>query len=496
MKPTLRLGVILLLASSVVIAGAVALGPPILIVATVAGVAGVASLAVAVRRPTLGLYIFIGGISVYYFIQAILKYRFGFSDLTVSILSRWQILFLLAVACGAIVARRSSRAARENYVLADAYTATKQSSINVVDLLMVAFACVVLIYVPTAPSALAAAYSVSNLLQFQVAYLTGRIALTSGRNALPALIGVSAVLAAFGAAQPLLLGGAAFYQTITNAVPFSYLQETGAGLPRAASLLGSPGYFGSYLMIAIPFALAELMVASTRGFRLMITAAASTAILVGLLASFHRSSWIGSLVGCTFVAAIALTQTRRSAVVVCIAAVLVVVVGQTIGIARALDTVINLSDFSSASHLDHSQSYVGEVLSHPFGLGLGAAGNVAAYLGNSNPDAPGLEGGYSQVALQVGWLGLILFVLLHVAAVVAILRRPHRRRLSTLQLGAAGALVAVLIFNLALPFQAFNPALMILWLLVGGAVTTAHQPATVGELRQPARAGRPWFLPN
>ncbi len=421
--------------------------------------AALAVFLIATKQPTFALGLFVVTISVYYYLETILQYRFGLSAGTLSLLSRWQLLILFAVVA------TTFRASKREVIL------------NPLDLLLVLFLLLTLLYVPTAPTPVAAAYALSNLLQFEAAYLAGRVAFRHVRRVAPFVLLLAIPLAIFGLLQPVLLG-AQFYQSTASYVPPTYFQNAGSDLPRAMSLLGSPGYFGSFLMVVVSLAFARVLYASNKsasgGFAL---AAISLVLSAGaLIATFHRSSWLGAAGACATVAFLSARRPQRLLLFAPLLVILLWIGSGTFGIIRVLQSALSQQDFSVGSHVDRAQEYVQLVLNSPLGTGLGNAGNAALFLGN--PDAAGVEGGYSQVALQLGWLGLVVFVAIHAVAIILLLRNRFVSgddAYRWVQIGAAGAIAGVALFNLFLPFQSFNPALMVLWLLVGCAVSSQRQ---------------------
>jgi len=349
---------------------------------------------------------------------------------------------------------------------------------------MVSYLLLVFLYTPTAPSLAAAIYGLSNLTQFEVAYWAGRLLTDAGSHVAPLLLRIALPLACFGILQPWLLG-VGFYQATAHFVPDTYFQETGSGLPRAMSLLGSPGYFGSFLMLVVPLALARLLQGGRvpRVWNLTLIVYA-----VALVASFHRSSWLGTAVACSLV--VVLYARRASRVVVALASfgVVALISTQILAVGPVIQNVLSLQDFSTASHLQRAAEYVQLALDNPFGLGLGAGGNAAAFLGNA--DAPGLEGGYSQVVLQVGWLGLLCFALVQLFAITQLIRGTTvlTGQDKWVAAGTAGVLAGAIVFNLILPFQSFNPALMLLWLIVGVTISKA---SAVGDRLVDSRTPKP-----
>ncbi|HEV3232549.1 MAG TPA: O-antigen ligase family protein [Candidatus Dormibacteraeota bacterium] len=415
-------------------------------------------------QPGRALKLFFVVISIFYYLETIMGYKIGLSISTISLLSRWQIVLLVAVAIRSIQMRGGLRL--EGRAL---------------DLLMLAFAVWTLLYTPLAPSFLAGVYGANALLQFQVAYWTGRVAFAGVLKSTDFLFQTGAVLAVFGVLQPVLLGPN-FYIVTANHLPDTYLQTTGSGLPRAASLLGSEGYFGSFLMILLPLALARMIQGGDtldnsswqrRGRIFTILAMGA-----GLIASFHRSSWAGAGIACMVVVLFSRKRLGTLVLTVAVVGAGLIVADQFFHYTDVYNQVASQQDFSANNHLDRAQEYITLAFQHPLGLGLGAAGNTVAFLGNS--DAPGIEGGYSQVVLQLGVVGLVLFIAFHVVATVSLLARARLARDRPgewILVGAAAGVLGAIFFNLFLPFETFNPALMILWLFVGAATSWATVPA-------------------
>jgi O-antigen/teichoic acid export membrane protein len=230
----------------------------------------------------------------------------------------------------------------------------------------------------------------------------------------------------------------------------------GLNVDRSSAFMALPQEFGAYLMLAIALTVSWLV--ATRRARLFVP----LIIMVGgLLVTFQRSSWIGTVVALLVFLWLAI-QTRRwrhpllvVGLVGAVLAVVAVIVVARIDVAQMLSATLTLNDPSAHAHytelFNDGPRLIG---ANPFGLGTGMSGvrteSFTANLGQFYN-----ETFYWTVAAQWGIPGLLLVV----AFLVALVARARRLALDpragelTRRLGAAvaatttGMLVASVTFN-------------------------------------------------
>jgi hypothetical protein len=113
---------------------------------------------------------------------------------------------------------------------------------------------------------------------------------------------------------------------------------------------------------------------------------------------------------------------------------------------------------SAASHLRNLRDGIETVLRHPQGYGLGNAGVTASRTGLA-PTAG--ESTYTELGVEAGLLGAVLFLAWNVALVLRLRRRAA---------GLAAVLVAVLVLGLQTDVIGVHWLAFVVWLLAGAAV--------------------------
>lgn len=337
------------------------------------------------------------------------------------------------------------------------------------------------------------------------------------RRAFGLMLGAAAVTALAGIAEEYLVsldrwrssGGVEFFTDQLDTtyhgpagLPDNFVLNTTEGVYRRLvsfflSPLGSAYMFVAVLCIAAAGALGSL--------RRPPVAAAVAAVSAGLLFSFTRSALL-ALAGGLLVLAFAL---RRPGPVAAAAAVLAVSVGfaalfpqiapearfypedQTYLEEQArragptaegspLDTTVRLADPSSRAHLNALEEGARRLASHPHGYGVGNSGYAAARFG-----APlqATESTYLELGVDVGVVGLALWLAFSAAVFVGLFRRARedpdafRRRVAA---GVFAALAALSAIGLLSPVWGFPWTAIVVWWLAGSVLS--------GEPAEPVHA--------
>jgi len=160
-----------------------------------------------------------------------------------------------------------------------------------------------------------------------------------------------------------------------------------------------------------------------------------------------------------------------------------------------------LRTLTSASSLgERSAGWTGvinDVLSHPLGQGLGSSGSAADRIARSanSVAAPRYQPDnyYVKMALELGPVGLWLFVLLLISGLVAASRasRLLTGRDAALALGVSAAMVAVAGASTVATYLEIFPLDVYFWLLLGvvGCAVTQHVSDSTRSRSAPAAAG-------
>lgn len=448
------------------------------------------------RRPVVALAIFVVGLAFHNAVAAAL-YAGGVRGGPLTVIQAWKEI-LLAVAL-ARVARDAVRARRLPF------------RPGLVDALALGFALVVVVYavLPQGPlngnaTHKAIAYALRHDLAPVAAYVLGR-SVVLGRDELRRvgwlLLGTAAAVGAVGLVgdYAVSLNGwrdahvAAYFDRQLGfdyhgprGLPENFVYNTGNEhrlLRRLVSVFLSPIGASAMLVVA-------LVAAAAGGpFRRRPRLAVALALLAaaGLLFTFARASF-AVLAGALVV--LALLERRRAplvaAVVTVVAAALFATVFTSIAPrdhwtkaelvqqranARkhpgASGGVVNPGEPSLHSHLANLRAGIRTVVHHPQGFGLGNAGQTASRTGT--PPRAG-ESTYTELGVETGLLGGLLFVAWSVALLVAAARTAIGTR--AWWLGAAAASFAA-VLALAVQTDVLGEPWLAycVWWLAGAAVS-------------------------
>jgi hypothetical protein len=297
----------------------------------------------------------------------------------------------------------------------------------------------------------------------------------------------------------------------TGDLPENFVYNTGSEdhfLRRLVSVFLSPLGTGFMLVVALVVAAAGAPLARRRG----VLAALVAVIAAGLLFTFSRSSLL-ALAGALCVLALA---RRRAWPLGAAAATLVIAVA----FAQAFPSLAPTGDWTQAdlvrqrahaarvggveggpistdepsieSHLTSLREGLETVARHPQGYGLGNAGTVASRTGV--PLRAG-ESNYTELGVETGLLGMLLFVAWNLALLLLLIRRARLRARSPIGWAAAAA-AASLAAVLALAVQTDTLGVpwiaVCVWWLAGALApgeSSGVQPAVA--LRPPAARPRP-----
>jgi len=213
------------------------------------------------------------------------------------------------------------------------------------------------------------------------------------------------------------------YNGVTTINPVSTVDDN-ASMRRAFSTLNDANEFGAYLIIPIMLGIEKLM----RTKKWYYVAGVATMIL-GLYLSHSRAAILGLVVSSVIFAApyISRRLSRQRAVLVGVGLVSIIAV---ILIAATMYPPVRLAVFHSSpkdgsliqgstfDHYNATKDGIKDVINHPFGRGVGEAG-PASFYHTADGKSRIAENYYIQIAQEVGFIGLILFI----ATVVAGLRQ-------------------------------------------------------------------------
>jgi O-antigen ligase len=233
---------------------------------------------------------------------------------------------------------------------------------------------------------------------------------------------------------------------------------------RAFSTLGGPNQLGAYLIIPLVFCLAYAI--KNKKWYIGIL---SIPIYTGILLSYSRSAWIGSVLAGIVCVVIMLNKKQR--IIFLSISVLIMLVGSLVlynlaSSNQKLQNVLlhgryfeNQIQGSDSQRLDALATATAKLQQEPFGHGLGSAG-PASYQSSSPVIS---ENWYLQIAYEIGVIGLMLYI----AAFTGLLGefiRDHKNPLATALFSATAG---ILVINLFLHAWADSTLVLIMFSLYG-----------------------------
>jgi len=246
--------------------------------------------------------------------------------------------------------------------------------------------------------------------------------------------------------------------TILPFLPISGSSE----FTRILATLGGPNQLGQYLII--PITVASWLAVSQRKYWLLILL---VPMLISLFFSFSRSAWLGVAAS---MAVLLLAQIGWKKFAITILSLAIIGTGLVFSLAKSTNNqTFNLlvhhgSNEQSTSNVERStaiQTAVTEIRQHPFGIGPGRAGPASFQLRRTTGFIT--ENYYLQLALEIGLIGLGLFLVILVLVGLKLWAGPK------LGLGVplAASLVGISVVNLFLHGWADSTSALVWWGTVG-----------------------------
>ena len=245
---------------------------------------------------------------------------------------------------------------------------------------------------------------------------------------------------------------------------------------RINSTLRGPNPLGAYAVMALALAVAYLVKNRLRCNKkaLIVLAVAIVGSLIALWFSYSRSALIAAILSLVIVLIFGVFRklSKKSLVIIGGFAVLIVGIGGLLflnnnylvsNIILHEDPSGDVSINSNEGHINSLVDGVKLLLSQPFGAGVGSTGSASLY-GNS-PII--IENQYLFVGHEVGWLGLIVFLIIF----GLIMSRLRRLRKNWLALGVFASGLGLAVIGLLLPVWADDTVAIIWWGLAAIAIS-------------------------
>jgi len=293
------------------------------------------------------------------------------------------------------------------------------------------------------------------------------------RDALVSILMLMGLVTAVVGLWQQLVGGA----YLVN-LGYSYNDQvrTAGGILRSFSTFDAPFAFGLYVMTSLLVG-GAVALAEPRRLRNALFLCATPVLLAGMGVSIVRASYLGLAVGLLW---LAVHRFHKLLAIFAVAAV-------TAPVVLLLASSTALAPLFSSTSLDQRgsgwSSILSDVLNHPLGSGLGASGSAAARIakaaGRSASTTYQPDNYYVKIALELGPVGLWLFILTLVCVIVSTLRAARflRERDAALALGVSASAVAAAAASLVSTYFEIFPLDVYFWLLLGVVGCSVSQRA-------------------
>jgi hypothetical protein len=243
------------------------------------------------------------------------------------------------------------------------------------------------------------------------------------------VIVIATAIALFGIAQTLILPSDFMthfgYNGVTTISPVSTVDDN-INVRRAFSTLNDANELGAYLIIPIMLGLERLMRTKKRQYFVC-----TLIMVVGLCLSYSRAALIGLVVaGVIFCVPYLCSRLNRRTFI--LGGVGIISVLATVLLVATMYPPARLAIFHSSpkdnslvqgSTFDHyvaTKDGIKDAVEYPFGRGVGEAG-PASFYNTSDGKSRIAENYYVQIAQEVGFVGLVLFILSIVAGLKQVL---------------------------------------------------------------------------
>jgi hypothetical protein len=239
---------------------------------------------------------------------------------------------------------------------------------------------------------------------------------------------------------------------------------------RVFSTLRGANPLGAYLVLAVSV-LAVVWKKQLRTWRTGLLVAA----LITLYLTFSRSAWIGMVLSLAVIVWCSVKSEKLKKIGLLVAAGSVILVGLVGFLARDNTTVQNvlfhtnekstITTSSNEGHASALKSGLKDIAHEPLGGGVGSAGPASVY-GHKTRIA---ENYFIQTGQEVGWLGMLLFLLINVFLALGL----WARRQDPLALGLFAALIGLTFINLLSHAWTDDTLAYLFWGLAGVALARA-----------------------
>lgn len=289
----------------------------------------------------------------------------------------------------------------------------------------------------------------------------------------------AAVVVIFGLMQVLILPHDFLkhfgYDVNLTIPPFETINSNSHYI-RIMSTLRGANPLGAYLVIPISV-LSVLILRGRRDWKKYLLLGGS---LLTLFFSFSRSAWLGALISIAVILLISVRRLFKPQKFLYISGIiLAMIIGFGFGLRHnlAVENVIlhtqtnsTVKATSNEGHISALKSGLTDIVHQPLGRGPGSAGPASVY--NSHPSRIA-ENYYIQIGQELGWIGLITFLLINFYLGYML----WLRRGDTLALSLFASLIGLSLINMLSHAWADDTLAYIWWGLAGVAIASSKGQA-------------------
>jgi putative inorganic carbon (HCO3(-)) transporter len=280
------------------------------------------------------------------------------------------------------------------------------------------------------------------------------------------------------------------------------------GYVRVFSTVGDASTYG-FLMIMSSLMMISLAL-TAKPLQQLVLALGTLPMLYGMVCSYSR----GPIVALAFGVGVMVLASRNwrlgvgVGAIAAIGIVLLMASGSTDKLERMSTATNPMEDASFMVRVGYITQYVPEIAKRPFGFGINTSGGNSSKV-DGQQSARGTVIGvptdcyYFKVALEMGWVGLIIFVWLHGLAIIETYRiynRTHDPYLKAVALGLFGVLCCLFAGSFSNDLHAQKPISEFFWIALGLVMLIGQRQAQASRLvprlmlaqgRPMAASGRP-----
>jgi cell division protein FtsW (lipid II flippase) len=247
------------------------------------------------------------------------------------------------------------------------------------------------------------------------------------------------------------------------------------GYVRVFSTVGDAATFG-FLMIMSSLIMISLAM-TARPLQALLLMIGTLPMLYGCVVSYSR----GPVLALAFGIGIMVVASRNwklgiaASAVGALGLVLLIASGSTKLVDRLSTATNPMEDASFMVRVGYITQYVPEIAKRPFGYGINTSGGGAARVAGQQSMRDSVVGVptdnyFFKVALEMGWVGLILFTWLHVLAIIEtykVYRRTRDPYLKAIALGLFGVLFCLFTGGFSNDLHSQKPLAEFFWIALG-----------------------------